>query len=99
LVQNAQEKLKAIEGVRVLGPKNLSANILSFVLKGIHPSDVGALLNEQGIAARVGHHCCQPLMKRLGIAGTVRASFSVYNNQEDVERLVAGVKKAKELFQ
>ena len=68
--------------------------MISFLIEGSHPNDVGTLLDQQGIAVRSGHHCNMPLMTRLGIPGTVRASFSLYNNEEDVERLIAGVQKA-----
>lgn len=72
--------------------------IVSFNLKGTHPSDVAQILDQKGIAVRAGHHCCQPLMERLGVPGTVRASFSVYNNADDVTRLLAAVQTAKELL-
>ena len=75
-----------------------SAGIFSFVLEGCHPSDLGMLLDEQGIAVRTGHHCAQPLMERLAVPGTVRASYSMYNTLEDVEALVAGIRKAQTLF-
>jgi cysteine desulfurase/selenocysteine lyase len=68
--------------------------VISFLLEGSHPNDVGTLLDQQGIAVRSGHHCNMPLMTRLEIPGTVRASFSLYNNDEDVDRLIAGVSKA-----
>jgi cysteine desulfurase/selenocysteine lyase len=67
-------------------------------MDGCHPSDVGMLLNEQGIAVRTGHHCAQPLMDRLGVPGTVRASFSMYNTEEDVRSLLTGIRKAQALF-
>lgn len=95
---------KATEGVKALGGFEIYADlpdkgaILSFNFKGAHPSDVGQILDQQGIAVRAGHHCTQPLMARLKIPGTVRASFSVYNDDQDVERLLAALKKAKEML-
>jgi cysteine desulfurase/selenocysteine lyase len=87
-----------IPGLRRIGNPRQSAGIFSFVLEGCHPSDVGMLLDEQGIAVRTGHHCTQPLMARFELPGTVRASFSMYNNHDDVDRLIAGLKKAQSLF-
>ncbi|MDP5054806.1 MAG: cysteine desulfurase [Congregibacter sp.] len=87
-----------IPGLRRIGAPKHSAGIFSFILDGCHPSDVGMLLDEQGIAVRTGHHCTQPLMARFEVPGTVRASFSMYNNQDDVDRLIAGLKKAQSLF-
>lgn len=87
-----------IPGLRRIGSPPHSAGIFSFVLEGCHPSDVGMLLDEQGIAVRTGHHCTQPLMAYFELPGTVRASFSMYNNMEDVDRLIAGLKKAHALF-
>lgn len=98
LVDLAIRELSQISGLRILGKPQERANVVSFVIEGVHHGDVGAILDEQGIAVRVGHHCCQPLMKRLGVPGTIRASFSVYNDSEDVMRLVRGIKKAKEFF-
>jgi cysteine desulfurase/selenocysteine lyase len=88
----------AIPGLRRIGAPPSSAGIFSFILEGCHPSDVGMLLDEQGIAVRTGHHCTQPLMTYFELPGTVRASFSMYNTMDDVERLIAGLKKAQALF-
>ncbi len=87
-----------VAGLRRVGSPVHAAGIFSFLLEGAHPSDVGMLLDQQGIAVRTGHHCAQPLMERLGIPGTVRASFSIYNTQEDVTRLFEGIHKAQRLF-
>lgn len=87
-----------IQGLQRVGAPAQCAGVFSFVLAGSHPSDVGMLLNEQGIAVRTGHHCAQPLMERLGVPGTVRASFSFYNTMSDVEALLAGIRKAQSLF-
>jgi cysteine desulfurase/selenocysteine lyase len=87
-----------VEGLTRVGAPAQSAGIFSFVLDSCHPSDVGMLLDEQGIAVRTGHHCAQPLMERLGVPGTVRASYSIYNTRDDVTRLFEGIHKAKALF-
>ncbi len=98
LMKLAIEELSAIDGLKIIGQPNKQMNVVSFELEGIHHGDLGALLDQQGVAVRVGHHCCQPLMSRLGILGTTRASFSIYNEEQDVERLVSAVRKAKEFF-
>ena len=94
LVSDALSGLKQIEGFRLIGKPAKRSAVISFLIEGSHPNDVGTLLDQQGIAVRSGHHCNMPLMTRLGIPGTVRASFSLYNNEEDVDRLIAGVSKA-----
>ncbi|MGZ3803400.1 MAG: aminotransferase class V-fold PLP-dependent enzyme [Pseudobdellovibrionaceae bacterium] len=99
LLAAATEGLLKIPQIKIIGTALNKGPVLSFNLEGAHHSDVGQILDQQGIAVRAGHHCCQPLMKRFGITGTVRASFSVYNNMEDVERFLKAVKKAQELFQ
>jgi cysteine desulfurase/selenocysteine lyase len=73
--------------------------LVTFNLDGIHPHDVATVLDTEGIAVRAGHHCCQPLMKWLEVPATIRASFHIYNDEEDVDRLVKGLKKTKEYFQ
>ena len=87
-----------IEGLRRIGNPAQVAGIFSFVLTGTHPSDLGMLLDQQGIAVRTGHHCAQPLMARYGVPGTVRASYTIYNTRADVDALFAGIRKAKSLF-
>jgi cysteine desulfurase/selenocysteine lyase len=94
LVSDALSGLKQIAGFRLIGKPAKRSAVISFLIEGSHPNDVGTLLDQQGIAVRSGHHCNMPLMTRLGIPGTVRASFSLYNNEEDVDRLIAGVSKA-----
>ena len=98
LLSYALEKLKGIEGLRLIGEPEEQACVISFLLGEHHPSDVGAILDRQGIAVRTGHHCTQPLMDRYGIAGTVRASFSFYNTKEEVDILVAGIEKARSML-
>lgn len=97
LLRFAQAELSKLE-ISVLAPNVDRSHVLSFNVAGAHPSDVGAMLNEQGIAVRAGHHCCQPLMARFKIPGTVRASFSIYSSEEDVAKLVTALKKVKGFF-
>ncbi len=99
IYQMAEQALEPIQGLRRIGRATDRSHVMSFLLEGAHPSDVGAILDEQGIAVRAGHHCCQPLMKRFGIPGTVRASFSIYTREEDIARLSQGLQKARELLQ
>jgi cysteine desulfurase / selenocysteine lyase len=94
LMDYALERLSTVPGLRFIGQAAHRAGAVSFLLGNHHPFDVGELLDKQGIAVRTGHHCTQPVMDRLGIPGTVRASFSIYNTPEDVDRLVAGLEKA-----
>lgn len=98
LMAYATEKLEAIEGLTVIGTAKEKVSVISFILEGIHPQDIGIILDQQGIAVRTGHHCTQPLMQRLGIPGTARASFSVYNTFEEIDALVAGIWKVKKLL-
>lgn len=94
LLAYAEAQLQTVPGFRFIGTPRHRAAAISFLLEGAHPFDVGELLDQQGIAVRTGHHCCQPLMGCLGIPGTVRASFALYNTKEEVDKLVAGLKKA-----
>lgn len=98
LLRIATEGLLAIDGVRIYGTATPKAGVVSFLLDGSHPYDLGTLLDQQGIAVRTGHHCTQPLMDCLGIPGTVRASFAAYNSEEDIERFLAGVRKAASML-
>lgn len=94
----AQKQLAKVSGLKFVGTASSKVNIISFLIEGTHPSDVSTLLDQQGVAVRVGHHCTQPLMKKLGITGTVRASLSIYTIREDIDRLVFAIEKAKELL-
>jgi cysteine desulfurase / selenocysteine lyase len=95
----ASERLTAIEGVRVFGPPpSERSGVVSFTVADIHPHDLATILDQDGVAIRAGHHCAQPLIRRLGVGATARASFYVYNDERDVEALVAGVKRAQSLF-
>ncbi|WII70589.1 cysteine desulfurase [Bdellovibrio sp. 22V] len=98
LLEYATSKLEAIPDLRIFGTSANKGPIISFNLQGAHHSDVGQILDQEGVAVRAGHHCCQPLMARYGITGTVRASISVYNNKEDIDRLVKAVVKAREML-
>ncbi len=94
LVQRTVSGLKQIAGVRLVGEPEHRLSAVSFLVDNSHPNDIGTLLDQQGIAVRTGHHCTMPLMARLGVPGTVRASFSLYNSQDDVDSLLRGVDKA-----
>ncbi|MEJ2880234.1 cysteine desulfurase [Pedobacter sp. GR22-6] len=94
LLNYATEQLKTLPGLRIIGEAQNKVSLVSFVIEGIHPQDLGVLLDNMGIAVRTGHHCTQPLMKRFGIPGTVRASFALYNQKEEIDSLVAGLQKA-----
>lgn len=98
LLKEATQKLKQIPEVQIIGEAPLKGAILSFNLRGAHHSDVAQIMDKMGVAVRAGHHCTQPLMQRFGVTGTVRASFSVYNNHQDIEALVQSVLKARELL-
>jgi len=90
--------LAEIPGARLIGTAPDKASVLSFVVDGIHAHDLGTIVDSEGVAIRTGHHCAMPVMERFGVAATARASFAFYNNQEDVDRLMAGLKKAVEIF-
>ncbi|NMF90118.1 cysteine desulfurase [Aromatoleum petrolei] len=96
LLHYATQWLADIPGLRIVGTAAEKASILSFTLDGIHPHDIGTMLDDRGIAIRAGHHCAMPLMQRLGITGTARASFALYNTHDDVNRLVAAVRRVCE---
>ncbi|HXD30269.1 MAG TPA: cysteine desulfurase [Pyrinomonadaceae bacterium] len=98
LLRYATEKLSAIEGVRIIGTAREKASVLSFVIDEIHPHDIGTILDLEGIAVRAGHHCAQPVMQRLGLSATARASFAFYNTKEDVDVLVSGIEKVIEVL-
>lgn len=98
LLAYATQKIGGIDGVRLVGTAPRKAGLLSFVLDGIHPHDVGTILDSEGVAVRAGHHCAQPAMEALGLVATVRASLGVYNTKADIDALVRGLVKAKEIF-
>ncbi len=94
----ATRRLKEIPGMRIFGEAKEKGSVISFLVGDIHPFDMGTLLDRLGIAVRTGHHCAQPLMQRLGIEGTVRASFGLYNTKEEADALVAGVERVSRMF-
>lgn len=94
LLQYATEKLSQIPGMRFIGTAEQKCSVISFVIDGTHPYDVGVILDKLGIAVRTGHHCAQPVMDRFGIPGTIRASLAVYNTKEEIDVLVAGIQRA-----
>jgi cysteine desulfurase/selenocysteine lyase len=98
LLNYATDQLLKIEGMRIIGNASDKSAVLSFLLGNIHPFDVGTLLDRLGIAVRTGHHCAQPLMDRLQIAGSVRASFALYNTEEEVDTLVKALQRVKSMF-
>ena len=97
LVKQAREALSGINSIRLWGPED-SAGILSFTMAGVHPHDIGTILDEAGVAVRAGHHCAQPLMNLLGVPATARASFGLYNSPRDVDRLVDGLMRVTRIF-
>jgi cysteine desulfurase/selenocysteine lyase len=98
LLVYSTEALSAIPGVRVIGTAKEKAAVVSFVIEGIHPHDIGTILDQEGIAIRTGHHCSQPIMERFGIPATARASFAVYNTRLEVDALIRGIGKVREVF-
>jgi len=94
----ATERLKTINGLRIYGESSNKGSVISFLVGHIHHFDMGTLLDRLGIAVRTGHHCAQPLMQRLGIEGTVRASFAVYNTKEEIDVLVQGIERVSKMF-
>ncbi|HEX7781695.1 MAG TPA: cysteine desulfurase [Sphingobium sp.] len=97
LVGQAREALQSLNSVRVFGPED-SCGILSFEVEGVHPHDVGTILDEEGVAIRAGHHCAQPLMRELGVEATARASFGIYSDESDVAALVRGIERVRKIF-
>jgi cysteine desulfurase/selenocysteine lyase len=94
----AYERLSEVDGITIYGPKDGRTGVVSFTLPDVHPHDLAQLLDHEGIAIRSGHHCCQPLMRRLGVPATARASFYLYNTREEADRLVEAVQRAREFF-
>jgi len=98
LLTEATERVLALPGVRLIGSARHKASVLSFVMEGIHPHDIGTILDSEGVAVRAGHHCAQPVMARYGLSATVRASFAPYNTSQEIDALVAGLEKVREVF-
>jgi cysteine desulfurase/selenocysteine lyase len=97
LVRETREMLSSLNSVRLFGPDD-SAGIVSFALEGVHPHDIGTILDEEHVAIRAGHHCAQPLMAALGVDATARASFGVYNGRADVAALARGIERVTRIF-
>ncbi len=98
LLLYATRKLQEIDGLRIIGTAREKASVISFVLEGVHPHDIGTILDQDGIAIRTGHHCAQPLMMRFNVPATGRASFGLYNTREEADKLVAGLRRVVEVF-
>ena len=98
LLEYGTQALKSIEGLKLIGTAKEKAGVLSFVMDVAHPHDIGTILDREGIAIRTGHHCTQPVMQRFGIPATARASLSLYNTKEEIDTLVRGIQKVKEIF-
>ncbi len=99
MMSAAQERLASIEGLHIYGPPSGErSGVLSFTMSDVHPHDLATILDGEGVCIRAGHHCAQPLMRRLNVAATARASFYVYNDERDIDALVAGILKAREIF-
>jgi len=98
LLRYATERVSAIEGVRIIGTAKNKASVLSFVIDGIHPHDIGTILDQEGIAVRAGHHCAQPVMQRFNVPATARASFAFYNTKEEIDVLAQTIEKVIEIF-
>jgi cysteine desulfurase/selenocysteine lyase len=98
LLAYATEQVAAFPGVRLVGTARQKASILSFALGDVHPHDIGQVLDLEGVAIRAGHHCAQPVMQRFGVPATARASFALYNTREEVDVLVRGLHRVREVF-
>jgi cysteine desulfurase/selenocysteine lyase len=98
LLAYATERVGELDGVRLIGTAREKASVLSFVVEGVHPHDVGAVLDDDGVAIRAGHHCAQPVMQRFGVPATARASFAFYNTRDEIDTLVRGIRRARTLF-
>jgi len=98
LLAYATERVRTIEGLRIIGQAKHKASVLSFVMEGVHPHDVGSILDSEGVVVRAGHHCAQPVMKFFKIPATTRASFACFNDRSDVDALIKGLQTVKEIF-
>lgn len=98
LLEYATQKLLEVEGLHIIGNAKKKASVVSFIIEGIHPYDIGTIIDTDGIAIRTGHHCTQPIMQRFNIPATARASFSFYNTKEEIDKLIESLKKVKQMF-
>ncbi len=97
LAATLRDELRKNNSIRLFGPEK-SAGIVSFEMEGVHPHDLGTILDEENVAIRAGHHCCQPLMAHLGVPATARASFGLYSDESDIEALLRGIDRTKRIF-
>jgi cysteine desulfurase/selenocysteine lyase len=98
LLQEATARLQAIEGLRIVGTARQKAGVVSFVIDGMHPHDIGTIVDREGVAIRTGHHCAQPVMDRYGVPATARASFALYNSSADVDALASALDRVRTLL-
>jgi cysteine desulfurase/selenocysteine lyase len=98
LIHYATERLGELSGVRIIGTAREKAGVVSFVVEGVHPHDIGTIMDNEGIAIRAGHHCAMPVMRRFGVAATARASFGLYNTRAEVDALVRGIHRVREVL-
>jgi cysteine desulfurase / selenocysteine lyase len=98
LLRYATERVAEVPGVRLIGTARHKAGVLGFVMDAAHPHDIGQLFDAEGVAIRAGHHCAQPVMRHFGVPATARASFALYNTRDDVDALVAGLHRVREVF-
>ena len=98
LLQYGTGRLSSIEGLKIIGTADKKGSVISFVMEGVHPHDIGTILDAEGIAIRTGHHCAQPLMDRFNVPATARASFAFYNTKEEIDVLVKGIDRVIEVF-
>jgi cysteine desulfurase/selenocysteine lyase len=98
VLRYATERLEGIPGLRIIGTARAKAGVVSFIVDGVHPHDIGTILDREGVAIRAGHHCAQPVMQRFRVPATARASFGVYNGRDDVDALADAIAKVREVF-
>ena len=98
LLNYATGQMNRMPGVRIIGTALDKASVISFAVDGVHPHDIGTLLNQEGVAVRTGHHCAQPVMQRFNVPATSRASFAFYNNMAEVDALIAGIRTVQKVF-
>ncbi len=98
LLAYATARVREIPGTRIVGEAREKTGVLSFIIDGVHPHDVGTILDREGVAVRTGQHCAQPVMDRFGITATIRASLAIYNTREDIEALIASLARVREVF-
>jgi cysteine desulfurase/selenocysteine lyase len=98
LLEYATAQINDMPGVRIIGTAKNKASVISFAIDGVHPHDIGSILNQEGVAVRTGHHCAQPVMQRYRVPATSRASFAFYNTMAEVDALIAGIRTVQKVF-